>query len=69
MQCSCHKWRIKNQIWRIKNQIKHLSIERLYQDPLEKYFRRNLSLEAGKVDPTLRCFKYNDNLIRNQKVF
>jgi len=43
--------------------------ERFCQDPLENYFGRQRSLGARKDNPTLRDVGYNDNSIRNMKVF
>ena len=43
--------------------------ERFCQDPLENFFGRQRSLGARKDNPTLRDVGYNDNSIRNQKVF
>ena len=48
---------------------KYVLTERFCQDPLENYFGRQRSLGARKDNPTLRDVGYNDNSIRNQKVF
>ena len=39
------------------------------QDPLENYFCHQRSLGARKDNPSLWDFGFNDNAIRNQKVF
>ena len=51
------------------NGIDYVLTERFCQDPLENYFGRQRSLGARKDNPTLRDVGYNDNSIRNQKVF
>ena len=43
--------------------------ERFFPDPLENYFGKQRSSEARKESPSLYDFGYNDNTIRNQKVF
>ena len=43
--------------------------ERFSQDPLENYFGHQRSIGGRKDNPTIRDFGYNDNSIRNQKVF
>jgi len=43
--------------------------ERFSQDPLENYFGRQRSMGARKDNPSVRDVGYNDNNIRNQKVF
>ena len=43
--------------------------ERICQDPLEKYFDRQRSLGSKKDNPSMADFGYNDNAIRNQKIF
>jgi len=43
--------------------------ERFCQDPLENYFGRQRSMGARKDNPSLRDVGYNDNTIRNQKIF
>jgi len=50
-------------------QCKYILTERFCQDPLENYFGRQRSLGARKDNPTLRDVGFNDNSIRNQKVF
>ena len=50
-------------------QCKYVLTERFCQDPLENYFGRQRSLGARKDNPTLRDDGFNDNSIRNQKVF
>ena len=46
-------------------------MERFCQYPLEleNYFGHQCSLGARKDNPSLRDFGFNDNAIRNQKVF
>ena len=43
--------------------------EKFCQDPLENYFGRQRAMGARKDNPNLRDVGYNDNSIRNQKVF
>lgn len=52
-----------------ETQCKYILTERFCQDPLENYFGRQRSLGARKDNPTLRDVGFNDNSIRNQKVF
>ena len=59
----CVKYMLKN------TSCKYVLTERFCQDPLENYFGRQRSLGARKDNPTLRKIGYNDNSIRNQKVF
>ena len=44
-------------------------MERFCQYPLENYFGHQCSHGARKDNPSLRDFRFNDNAIRNQKVF
>ena len=44
-------------------------MESFCQDPLENYFGHQRSLGARKDNPSLCNFGFNDNAIRNQKVF
>ena len=53
----------------LQHQVKYVLTERFCQDPLENYFGRQRSLGARKDNPSSRDFGYNDNSIRNQKVF
>jgi len=59
----CVKFLLQNNI------CKYVLTERFCQDPLENYFGRQRSLGARKDNPTLRDVGFNDNTIRNQKVF
>ena len=43
--------------------------ERFCQDPLENYFGRQRSLGSMEDNPSMADFGYNDNTIRNQKMF
>ena len=49
--------------------VSYVLTERFCQDPLENYFGRQRSMGARKDNPSVRDFGYNDNSIRNQKVF
>ena len=51
------------------NGAKYVLTERFCQDPLENYFGRQRSLSACKDNPNLKDFGFNDNTIRNQKIF
>ena len=53
----------------LNHQVEYVLTERFCQDPLENYFDRQRSMGARKDNPTLRDFGYNDNTIRNQRVF
>ena len=53
----------------LNHQVEYVLTERFCQDPLENYFGRQRSMGARKDNPTLRDFGYNDNTIRNQRVF
>ena len=48
---------------------KYVLTEHFCQDPLENYFGRQRSMGHRKDNPNLRDTGYNDNNIRNQKVF
>ena len=39
------------------------------QDPLENYFGQKRAIGARKDNPSIRDFGFNDNSIRNQKIF
>ena len=49
--------------------LQHVLTERFCQDPLENYVGHQPSLGARKDNPFLWDFGFNDNAIRNQKVF
>ena len=49
--------------------VPYVLTERFCQDPLENYFGRQRSMGARKNNPILRDIGYNDNTIRNQKIF
>ena len=53
----------------IMHKVSYLLTERFCQDPLENYFGKQRSSGARKDNPSLYDFGYNDNTIRNQKVF
>lgn len=53
----------------LQNNVSYVLTERFCQDPLENYFRRQRSMGARKDNPTIHDFGFNDNTIRNQKVF
>ena len=53
----------------LTNNVPYVLTERFCQDPLENYFGRQRSMGSRKDNPTIRDFGYNDNGIRNQKVF
>ena len=59
----CIKYLLQNNI------CKYVFTERFSQDPLENYFGRQRSLGARKDNLTLKYVGFNDNTIRNQKVF
>eukprot|EP00112_Aurelia_sp_Birch-Aquarium-sp1_P016687 Seg3808.2 transcript_id=Seg3808.2/GoldUCD/mRNA.D3Y31 product="DNA transposase THAP9" pseudo=true protein_id=Seg3808.2/GoldUCD/D3Y31 len=49
--------------------VPYVLTERFCQDPLENYFGRQRSMGRRKDNPSLRDFGFNDNSIRNQKMF
>ena len=53
----------------LNNDVSYVLTERFCQDPLENYFGRQRSMGARKDNPSMRDFGYNDNTIRNQKIF
>ena len=53
----------------LNHQVEYVLTECFCQDPLENYFGRQRSMGARRDNPTLRDFGYNDNTIRNQRVF
>ena len=59
----CTRYLLRNKV------CSYVLTEKFCQDPLENYFGRQRALGARKDNPTLRDVGYNDNSIRNQKVF
>ena len=53
----------------LHSHVRYVLTERFCQDPLENYFGHQRSHGARKDNPSVRDFGYNDNTIRNQKVF
>ena len=53
----------------LQHEVSYVLTEHFCQDPLENYFGHQRSLGARKDNPSLRDFGFNDNTIRNQKVF
>ncbi|XP_065654860.1 uncharacterized protein LOC136081473 [Hydra vulgaris] len=53
----------------LQQNAKYVLTERFCQDPIENYFGRQRSLGSRKDNPSVNDFGYNDNMIRNQKVF
>ena len=53
----------------LQHQIKYVLTARFNQDCLENYFGRQRSSGARKDNPSVQDFGFNDNAIRNQKVF
>ena len=53
----------------IMHKFSYVLTERFRQDPLENYFSKQRSSGFHKDNPSLYDFGYNDNTIRNQKVF
>ena len=43
--------------------------ESFCQDPLENYFGQQRAIGARKDNPSVRDFGFNDNSIRNHKIF
>ena len=53
----------------LQHGVQYVLTERLCQNPLENYFGRQRSLGNRHDNPNLRSFGYQDNAIRNSKVF
>ena len=53
----------------IMQKVSHLLTESFFQDLLGKYFGKKRSSGVRKYYPSLYDFDYNENTIRNQKVF
>ena len=53
----------------LQHEVSYVLTKRFCQDPLGKYFGHQRSFGARKDNPSLRDFGFNDNAIRNQKVF
>ena len=53
----------------VMHKVSYVSTKRFCQHPIENYFGKQRSSGAHKKNPFLYDFGYNDNTIRNQKVF
>ena len=53
----------------LQHQVRYVLTEHFCQDPLENYFGHQRAGGARKDNPSVYDFGYNDNAIRNQKVF
>ena len=53
----------------LQHHVKYVLTERLCQDPLENYFDQQRAIGARKDNPRVRDLGFNDNSIRNQKIF
>ena len=53
----------------LQHQVKYVLTERFCQDPLENYFSRPRPLWSRKDNASMTDIGYNDNAIRNQKIF
>lgn len=53
----------------LSNGVPYVLTERLCQDPLENYFGRQRACGGRKTNMDVLAFGYNDNNIRNQKIF
>ena len=60
---------IESTQFRLQHQVKYVMTERFCQELLENGFDRKRSLESSKDNPSIADFGYNDNAIRNQKIF
>ena len=49
--------------------VSYVLTESFFHDPLENYFGKQRSSGARRNNPSLYDFGYNDNTVRNQKVF
>ena len=53
----------------LQHHVKYVLTERFCQDPLENYFGQQRAIGARKDNSSVRVFGFNDNSIRNQKIF
>ena len=53
----------------LQHHVKYVLTERFSLDPLENYFGQQRAIGARKDNPSIRDFGFNDNSIRNQKIF
>ena len=53
----------------LQHHVKYVLTERFCQDPLENYFGQQGVIDARKDNPSVHDFGFNDNSIRNQKIF
>ena len=53
----------------LQHHVKYVLTERFCQDPLENYFGQQRAVGPRKDNPSVRDFGFNDNSIRNQKIF
>ena len=53
----------------LQHEFRWMLTETFSQDRLENYFATQCSISGRKDNPAARYFGYNDNSIRNQKVF
>ena len=53
----------------LQHQVKYVLTERFSQDPLKNYFGQQRAIGGRKDKPSVRDFGFNDNSIRNQKIF
>ena len=53
----------------LQHEVRYVLTERFSQDSLENYFGRQRGMGGRKDNPTVYDFGFNDNSIRNQKIF
>ena len=53
----------------LQHHVKYALKERFCQDPLENYFGQQRAIGARKDNLSIHDFGFNDNSIRNQKIF
>ena len=53
----------------LQHHVKYVLTESFCQDPLKNYFGQQRAIGARKNNPSIRDFGFNDNSIRNQKIF
>ena len=53
----------------LQHHVKYVLTEKFCQDTLENYFGQQRAIGARKDNPSIRNFVFNDNFIRNQKIF
>ena len=53
----------------LQHHVKYVLTERFCQDTLENYFGQQRAVGAWKDNPSVHDFRFNNNSIRNEKIF